>query len=141
MHKTKALNVDMILSLTEKDVKDWIEKEVGDAPALLAVVNLTGMEGKGNGVHKLIAQREIVHQLQDTYEKAIEKIRSEEYNQEELTYPQNVFDMLKEATKTVCETYRDMCTDPGKQIWLNDQIENLERMSMRSYSPYTFEAY
>ena len=141
LHKTKDFSVDMISELSEKGIKDWIKEEIGDTSVLLTVLDITGMEDKVDGSHKLIALRKIVYELQDAYEEAIEKIKSGNYAAEDLTYAENMFNMLKEATKSVYETYRDMCDDPSKQIWLNDQIENLERMSMRSYSPYTFEEY
>jgi len=141
LHKTKDFSVDMISELSEKGIKDWIKEEIGDTSVLFAVLDIAGMEDKVDGSHKLIALRKIVYELQDAYEEAIEKIKSGNYTAEDLTYAENMFNMLKEATKSVYETYRDMCDDPSKQIWLNDQIENLERMSMRSYSPYTFESY
>lgn len=141
LHKTKDFSVDMISELSEKGIKDWIKEEIGDTSVLFAVLDIAGMEDKVDGSHKLIALRKIVYELQDAYEEAIEKINSGNYTAEDLTYAENMFNILKEATKSVYETYRDMCDDPSKQIWLNDQIENLERMSMRSYSPYTFESY
>lgn len=133
--------MDMISALSEKGIKDWIKEEIGDTLVLLTVLDITGIEDKVDGSHKLIALKKIVYELQNAYEEAIEKVNSGNYTAEDLTYAENIFNMLKEATKSVYETYRDMCDDPSKQIWLNDQIENLERMSMRSYSPYTFEAY
>lgn len=134
LHKTKDFSVDMISELSEKGIKDWIKEEIGDTSGLFAVLDIAGMEDKVDGSHKLIALRKIVYELQDAYEEAIEKIKSGNYTAEDLTYAKNMFNMLKEATKSVYETYRDMCDDPSKQIWLNDQIENLERMSMKSYS-------
>lgn len=132
LHKTKDFSVDMISELSEKSIKDWIKKEISDTFVLFAVLDMTGMEDKVDGSHKLIALRKIVYELQDAYEEAIEKIKSGNYTAEDLTYAENMFNMLKEATKLVYKTYRDMCDDPSKQIWLNDQIENLERVSMRS---------
>lgn len=128
LHKTKDFSVDMISELSEKGIKEWIKEEIGDTSVLLTVLDITGMEDKVDGAHKLIALRKIVYELQDAYEEAIEKIKSGNYTEEDLTYAENMFNMLKEATKSVYETYRDMCDDPSKQIWLNDQIENLERM-------------
>ena len=141
LHEAKDFSVDMISALSEKGIKDWIKEEIGDTLVLLTVLDITGIEDKVDGSHKLIALKKIVYELQNAYEEAIEKVNSGNYTAEDLTYAENIFNMQKEATKSVYETYRDMCDDPSKQIWLNDQIENLERMSMRSYSPYTFEAY
>lgn len=141
LHEAKDFSVDMISALSEKGIKDWIKEEIGDTSVLLTVLDITGIEDKVDGSHKLIALKKIVYELQNAYEEAIEKVKSGSYTAEDLTYAENMFNMLKEATKSVYESYRDMCDDPSKQIWLNDQIENLERMSMRSYSPYTFEAY
>lgn len=141
LHEAKDFSVDMISALSEKGIKDWIKEEIGDTSVLLTVLDITGIEDKVDGSHELIALKKIVYELQNAYEEAIEIIKSGNYTAEDLTYAENMFNMLKEATKSVYETYRDMCDDPSKQIWLNDQIENLERMSMRSYSPYTFETY
>lgn len=141
LHKTKDFSVDMISRLSEKGIKDWIKEEIGDMSVLLTVLDITGIEDKVDSSHKLIALRKIVYELQDAYEEAIEKIKSGTYTAEDLTYAENMFNILKEATKSVYETYRDMCKDASKQVWLNDQIENLERMSMESYSPYIFEEY
>lgn len=139
--KTKDFSVDMISELSEKGMKEWIEEEIGDGSVLTTVLDMAGLEGKVEGSHKLIALRKIVYELQDGYEEAIDKINSGNYTEHDLSYAENMFNMLKEATKSVYETYRGMCDDPSKQIWINDQIENLERMSMRTYGSYTFEAY
>lgn len=143
LKKTKDFSVSMISELSEKEIEDLIKKEIGDTSVLLTLLGLDvmGAKDKVDGAHKLVALKKIVYELQDAYEEAIERIKSGNYTKEDLTYAENMFNMLKEATKSVYETYRDMCEDPSKQIWLNDQIENLERMSMRSYSQYTFEAY
>ena len=141
LHKTKDFSVDMISELSEKGIKDWIKEEIGDTSVLFAVLDIAGMEDKVDGSHKLIALLKFFYELKYEYYYAMFKIKSGNYTAEDLTYAENMFNMLKEATKSVYETYRDMCDDPSKQIWLNDQIENLERMSMRSYSSYTFESY
>ncbi len=141
LHKTKDFSVDMISVLSQKGIEEWIKEEIGDTSVLLTVLDITGMEDKVDGSHKLIALRKIVYEFQDAYEDAIEKIKSGNYTEEDITYAENMFNMLREATKSVYETYRDICNDPSKQIWLNEQIENLERMSMRIYSTYTFEEY
>lgn len=140
MQKTKDFGVNTISSLTKEGIEKWIKDEIGDTSVLLKVLEGTGIKGKVDGSHKLLALRKITYQLQDAYEDAIEKIKSGEYTKEDLDYAQNMFNMLKETTKSVYETYRDMCEDPNKQIWCNEQIEKLDRLGMHGYNdPYGFE--
>lgn len=140
LHKTKDFSVDMISNLTKEGIEEWIKDEIGDTSVLLKVLEIADLQDKVDGSHKLIALKKLAYQLQDAYEDAIEKIKSGNYTQEDLDYAQNMFNMLKETTKSVYETYRDMCDDPSKQIWCNDQIEKIDRIGMHGFNgPYGFE--
>lgn len=140
LHKTKDFSVDMISKLSKKEIEDWIKDEIGDTSVILTVLDIADVEGKVDGSHKLIALRQIASQLQDSYEDAIEKIRSGSYEEKDLEYAKNMFSMLKETTKSIYETYRDMCTDAGKQIWCNEQIAKIDRIQMNGYNgPWGFE--
>lgn len=140
-NKSMDFNVDMIEDLTKKGIEDWIKEEIGESSVILTVLDIADVESKVDGAHKLIALKQITYQLQDAYEDAIEVIKSGDYTEEDLTYAKNMFDMLKETTKSVYSTYRDMCKDdPSKQIWCNQQIQKIENMPMNGYNdPYTFE--
>lgn len=141
LRKTQDFSVDMISKLSEEGIKEWIKDNIGDTSVLMSILDIADMESKVDASHKLLALRKVADELQDAYEDVIEKIRSGNYTEADITSAENLFNMLKETTKSVYKTYRDMCDDATKKIWINDQIENLERMTMRSYSPYTYEAY
>ncbi len=143
LQKTKDFSVDMITEISKEGVEDWIKDEVGDVSVLLTVLEIADMETKVDGAHKLIALRSIVYELQDAYEDAIAKIKAGNYTEDDLNYAKNMFNMLKESTKSVYETYRDMCADdPSKQIWCNEQIRKLENMQMNGFNDsYLFEKY
>lgn len=129
LRKTEDFNEDMITELTKKGLKDWIKEECEDASVLLSVLDSTGIEGKVDGYHKLLALRKVERELQTAYKASIEKIQSGEYEEADVTAVNNMFQMLRETTKSIYTTYRDMCQDdPGKQIWCNEQIEKLESM-------------
>lgn len=140
LHKTKDFSGDMIEKLSDKAIKDWIKDEVGDTYILFSVLEITGLEDKVDGADKLVALKTVVNGLQDSYEETIEKIKSGSYSEEDIKYAQNLFDMLKEATKSVYETFRDMTGDASKKIWANEQIENIENMNMKNYYMYKFKA-
>lgn len=143
LHKTQEFSEDMITELIKKGIKDWIKEECGDASVLLSVIDSTGLDKKVDGYHKLLALRKVELELQDAYQEAIDKIHSGDYTEDDLKAVDNMFQMLRETTKSIYSTYRDMCEDdPGKQIWCNEQIEKLESMRIGS-SNHTcyFEAY
>jgi len=143
LRKTKDFNEDMITELTKKGLKDWIKEECEDASVLMSVLDSTGVEDKVDGYHKLLALRKVEQELQTAYKASIEKIQSGEYEESDVTAVNNMFKMLRETTKNIYTTYRDMCEDdPGKQIWCNQQIEKLESMRVGS-SNHTcyYEAY
>lgn len=130
MSKTKDFSVDMVERLTQESVDDWIEKNIGDASVLTKLLEIGGLEDKVDGAHQLVALRKISGELQKGYEDAIEKINSGDYTQEDMTYAENMFRMMKENSKAIYSTYRDMCDDPGKQIWCNEQIDKINSAEM-----------
>ncbi len=130
LQKVKDFSIDTITSLAKKDIEEWIKDEIGDTSVLLSVIDITRLEDKTDCWQKLVVLREIAYQIQDGYEDAINVVRSGNYTEEELTYAENMFNMLKQITTSVYETYRDMCDDPSKQIWCNEQIAKISRISM-----------
>lgn len=132
---TIDFSTDMLSELSEKGIKEWIEDEIGDTSVLLSVLDIYDLEEKTDGALTLFTLRKIVYDLQKGYEKAIEKIKSGDYTKDDLEYAKNMFKMLKEATKSVYETYRDMYTDnPSTQIWCNKQIQKIEAIQMNGYN-------
>lgn len=134
LYRTKDFSANMISKLAEKEIKDWIRDEIGDTSVIWTVLDIADIEDKVDGSHKLIALRQIAAHLQDSYEDAIEKIKSGSYEEKDLEYAKNMFSVLKETTKSAYETYRDMCTDAGKQIWCNKQIAKIDRIQMNGYN-------
>ena len=143
LKKSQNFNISMITELSKKGIEDWIKEEVGDTSVLLTVLEIADTQTQVDGTYKLLALKKIVYELQDAYEDAIEKIKSGNYTEDDLTYAKNMFDMLKESTKSVYETYRGMCdADPSKQIWCNKQIQKIESIQMNGYNgPNAFEAF
>lgn len=82
----------------------------------MSILDIAGMEAKVDASHKLIALRKVADELQDAYEDVIEKIRSGNYTEADINSAENLFNMLKETTKSVYKTYRDMCDDLTKKL-------------------------
>ena len=139
LYKTSDFLGGSVTSLSEEAVKDWIKDNVGDTSVLFTVLDITGLEDRVNGTEKLLTLRNVVNDLQESYESTLEKIHSGQYTEEDVKYAQNIFDMLKEATKNVYEAYRDMIDDPSKKIWANTQIEKINRMNIKYYSACKFQ--
>lgn len=142
LHKVQEFSEDTLKGLTQKGIEDWVEEEIGDASILMTVLDMTGLEDKADGYHKLLALRKIESELQTAYEEAISVINSGTYTEADVSAAKNMFEMLKETTKSIYETYRDMnTTDPSKQIWCNEQIYKLERTKINGGLDLHFEAY
>ena len=144
LHKVQEFSEETIKSLTQKGIDDWIEEEVGDTSILMTVLDATGLEDKADGYHKLLALRKVESELQKAYQEAISVVNSGTYTDADISAAKNMFEMLRETTKTIYETYRDMNpTDPSKQIWCNEQIFKLERIGLDGYNSTAlhFEAY
>ena len=139
-NKTQNFNIKMIEKLGEEGVKEFIKKNIGDTYVLLKVLEVTDMKEHTEGWHKLLAQKKIVSDLQDAYEAARNKIDSGDYTEDDVKYMKNMFNMLKEATKKVYQTYKDTCTDPSKKIWLAKKIDTIDKITMGYYGVYTFDA-
>lgn len=142
LHKVQEFGEDTLKGLTQKGIEDWVEEEIGDTSVLMTVLDVTGLEDKADGYHKLLALRKIESELQTAYEEAISVINSDTYTEADISAAKNMFEMLKETTKNIYETYRDMnATDPSKQIWCNEQIYKLERTKINGGLDLRFEAY
>lgn len=143
LHKVQEFSEDTMKELGTKELEDWIEEECGDTSVLLSILDITGLEAKADGYHKLLALRKVESELQAAYEAAITKVNSGEYTEQDISAAKNMFEMLRETTKTIYETYRDMYEDdPSKQIWCNEQIAKLDRIGIHGYNgPMEFEAY
>jgi len=110
----------------------------------MTVLDATGLEDKADGYHELLALRKVESELQSAYQEAIAVINSGTYTDADISAAKNMFEMLRETTKTIYETYRDMnAADPSKQIWCNEQISKLEKMGVHGYnsSSLHFESY
>lgn len=144
LHKVQEFSEETIKSLSQKGIDDWIEEEFGDSSILMTVLDATGLEDKANGYHELLALRKVESELQSAYQEAIAVINSGTYTDADISAAKNLFEMLRETTKTIYETYRDMNTaNPSKQIWCNEQISKLEKMGIHGYnsSSLHFESY
>lgn len=127
LHKTQEFSEDMIKKLGSKEIEDWIEEECGDTSVLKSVLDATGLESKADGYHKLLALRKVESELQDAYEAAIAKVNSGEYTEQDISAAKNMFEMLKETTKTIYETYRGMYEDDPSKLSLLKYIRKLSK--------------
>lgn len=124
----------MLYKLTDQGVKEWVKDNIGDYSVLGTLLDATEMKNDIDAEHKMVALRKVYSDLQEAYEEAVENIRLGKCGEEDFKYLDNMFEAMKKIEITIYETYRDMCIgDPQKQIYLNEQIVKLDKMTIKNY--------
>ena len=75
------------------------------------------------------------------YSVAVRTIRSGTYTEDDLKKVDNLFQMLKETTKDIYSTYKNMCIDdPDKQVYIDQQLDRLSHLRMGNSHAYRYRA-
>lgn len=115
-------------------LKKQIKKEFPAYENITTLVEITGVQDKTEMYCKLGTLLNIHKETTVAYEAAIEKIRSGEYEESDLKTVESLFNMLKSTNIEMYKTYRDACADdPLKQTQLNEQIQKIQKMTIRDY--------
>ena len=102
---------------------------------------MADIEKPVDAAHKLLALRKIESDLQKEYAEAVRTIRSGTYTEDDLKKVDNLFQMLKETTKDIYSTYKDMCIDdPDKQVYIDQQLDRLSHLRMGNSHAYRYRA-
>lgn len=135
-------------------LKKWIGEKFPAYGVLKSLLDITGGEKKVEAYCKLLSLQNISNDTQAAFEKAVEKIQTGvftedtenvlpgQYTEEDLKTVENLFNVLKETNITIYKTYRDMCVDdPMRQVYANEQIERLNRVTLNNFDKYPREPY
>lgn len=135
-------------------VKKWIGEKFPTYKILKSLLEITGGQEKAEAYSKLLSLQNIANDTHQAFRKAVEKVQGGvytddlnnvqpgQYTSQDLREVENLFNLLKETNLTIYKTYRDMCIDdPIRQVYANEQIERLNRITMNNYSNYPRQSY
>jgi hypothetical protein len=141
LRSTADMSEDALVKVTDKKLKEWIKEKAGDSSVLFSVLDIADIEKPVDAAHKLLALRKIECDLQREYAEAIETVRSGNYTEDDLKKVDNLFNLLKETTKDIYTTYKEMCIDdPDKQVYINQQLDRLSHLRMGNSHAYRYRA-
>lgn len=134
--------VDFGFDQSASAVKKWVVKRFLMYKILKSLLAMTGGQEKAEAYSKLLSLQNIANDTSISFKKAVEKVQSGKYTSEDLREVENLFNLLKETNLTIYKTYRDMCIDdPMRQVYANEQIERLSKITMNNFRNYPCQSY
>lgn len=123
-------------------IKKWIKENIPEYSILSSLLEMSGGQEVTEAYSKLLSLQTIANDTRTAFEAAVAKVQGGEYTSEDLKTVENLFNLLKQTHITIYESYRDMCVDdPMKQVYANEQIERLNKMTMNNYYNYPRQSY
>lgn len=123
-------------------IKKWVQDNIPALSTLQSILEITGGQEVTEAYSKLLSLQNIANDTRTAFEAAVAKVQSGDYTSDDLDTVENLFNLLKQTHITIYETYRDMCIEnPMKQVYANEQIERLNKMTMENYDNYPRQSY
>ena len=132
----------------------WVKEKFPAYGVLKSLMEVSGGQEKAEGYAKLLSLQNIAYDTRIAFRKAVEKVQSGvytedsanagvgQYTDDDLKTVENLFQVLKQTHLTMYKTYRDMCVDdPMKQIYANQQIENISKITLNNFDKYPRDNY
>lgn len=142
INKIKDTGTEILIDKGKTELSSWIEEKIPPYDTLKTLTEMTGVKDVAEGYSKLLSSSIVVKDISISYKNAVKKIKSGEYDKNDITNVDSLFNMLKQAQISMFKTYRTMNeSDPMKQIFANEQIQKLENMTMKDCMSNTFSGY
>lgn len=132
----------------------WVKEKFPAYGVLKSLMEISGGQEKAEGYAKLLSLQNIAYDTRIAFRKAVEKVQSGvytedsanagvgQYTDDDLETVENLFQVLKQTHLAIYKAYRDMCVDdPMKQIYANQQIENISKITLNNFDKYPRDNY